>query len=282
LTVAEGDEIRLRIPAPRPLAHNAYLYHPQEGAAIELHSAFWDAGAVAYPMRCPHNYFAQAGMHTVGSVTYPRLARHHSFLYQLLHVFRHFMGSWARLLWLYEIAAFMHRNREDDALWQQVRELLCADARLTEAAALVLQCAQNLFACPLPPALEDLCTLPAESPVRLWIDRYAQRWLLTDMPGNKLNLILHRHFISDDSAWRRHLVHRLAPFGKRPVLCDGLDWNVANSLAYKTANLRFQATRIGHHLLAGTGFAIANASWILHLRSSRAAAPTKVLRRGES
>ncbi|MFZ1084096.1 MAG: nucleotidyltransferase family protein [Terracidiphilus sp.] len=282
LTAVDGDERRLRIPAPRPLGHNSYLYQPQEGAAIELHSEFWDPGAEAYPMLCPRDYFAQAEMHTVGSVTYLRLARHHAFLYQVLHVFRHFMGSWARLLWLYEIAAFLHRHREDDALWQQVRELLCADARLAEAAALVLLCAQNLFACPLPPALENLCTLPAESPMRLWIDRYAQRWLLADMPGNKLNLLLHRHFIPDDPTWRRHLVHRLAPFGKRPVLCEGLDRIVAKSMAYRTANLRFQATRIWHHLRTGAGFAIASASWKLHLRSNQAAFSAKVLRRGES
>jgi hypothetical protein len=282
LTAIDRNERRLRIPAPRSLAHDTYLYLPQEGTAIELHSEFWDAGADAHPMRCPNDVFALAEFHTVGSISFLRLARHHAFLYQVLHVFRHFMGSWARPLWLYEIAAFLQRNREDDTLWQRVRELLYADARLAEAAVLVLLCAQNLFGCPLPPALETLCTLPADSPVRLWIDRYAQRWLLTDMPGNKLNLLLHRHFISNDSTWRRHLVNRLAPFGKRPVLCEGLDQNVAKSMAYRAANLRFQATRFWHHLRTGADFACANAAWKLHLRSSQAAFSAKVLRRGES
>ena len=43
-------------------------------------------------------------------------------------------------------------------------------------------------------------------------------------------------------------VQRLAPRGKRPALCEGIDRKAAESLAYKAANLRFQATRIGHHL----------------------------------
>ncbi|MGA7829456.1 MAG: nucleotidyltransferase family protein [Terracidiphilus sp.] len=282
LTAIDRSERRLRIPASRPLTRHAYLYNLQEGAAIELHSEFWDAEGEAHPMRCPLDTFEQAEMHTVGSVSFLRLARHHAFLYQVLHVFRHFLGSWARLLWLYEIAAFMHRHQNDDALWQKVRELLCADVHLTEAAALVLLCAQNLFICRLPPALENVCALPADSPVRLWIDRYARRWLLTDMPGNKLNLLLHRHFISDDRAWRRHLAKRLVPVGNRPMLCEGIDQKAAKSLKYKTANLRFQAARIWHHLGTGAEFTFASIAWEMHLRSDHSACSPNKLRRGES
>ncbi len=282
LTAVDGDERRLRIPVSRPLAHNAYLYDLQEGASIELHSEFWDTRGETYPMRCPHDIFELAEMHTVGSVSFLRLARHHAFLYQVLHVFRHFLSSWARLLWLYEIAAFLHRHQDDDALWQKVRELLCADARLAEATALVLLCAQNQFSCPLPTALENVCALPAGSPVRLWINRYAQRWLLTDMPGNKINLLLHRHFISGQPAWRRHLVKRLAPLGNCPMLCEGIEGIAAKSLAYKTANLHFQAARIWHHLVTGAEFAFASIAWKMHLRSGHAVSSPNQLRRGES
>lgn len=282
LTAVEGHERRLRIPASRPLGHNAYLYNPQDGAAIELHSQFWDAGAEAHPLRCPSDALERAEMHTVGSVSFLRLARRHAFLYQVLHVFRHFLGSWARPLWLYEIAAYLHRHRDDDAHWREARALLCADARLAEAAALVLVCARDLFACPLPPALESVCALPAGSPVRLWIDRFARRWLLADMPGNKLNLLLHRHYFADRRAWRRYLSQRLAPLGNRPALCEGIDRKAAESLAYKAANLRFKATRIGHHLGAGAEFAVARIEWEMHLRSGDAASSLNELSRSES
>jgi hypothetical protein len=281
LTAIDGAERRLRIPVSRPLTHDAYLYNPQEGAAIELHSGFWEAGAEALPLRCPDDALEQAEMHTIGSVSFPRLARHHAFLYQVLHIFRHFMGSWARLLWLYEIAAYMHRYRDDDALWQKVRELLCADERMAEAAALVLLSAQNLFACPIPPALENICTLPTSSPVRLWISHYAQRWLLTDMPGNKLNLLLQRHFFSDSQGWRRYLVSRLLPRGKSPMLCEGIEKNVGKSVAYRAANLRFRAARIWHHLNTGAGFVAASIAWDLRLRFNKETFSAIELRRGE-
>ncbi|MGA2348862.1 MAG: nucleotidyltransferase family protein [Terracidiphilus sp.] len=282
LTAVDGDERRLRIPVSRPLAHNAYLYKPQEGAAIELHSEFWETEAKALPMRSPHDVFALAEMHTTGFVSFLRLARHHIFLYQILHVYRHFLGSWARMLWLYEIAAYLDRYQDDDAFWLEVRELLSSDAHLANAAALVILCAQNLFACPLPLALEDICTLPAGSPVRLWIDRYAQRWLLTDMPGNKLNLLLHWHFFSDRPAWRRHLAKRLAPIGNRPVLCEGIEQNATKSLAYVIANLRFQVARIGHHLRSGAELLFAGIAWKIHLHLDHAALSPNELRRGES
>jgi hypothetical protein len=282
LTAVDGDERRLRIPVSRPLAHNAYLYNSQEGAAIELHSGFWEAGAEALPLCCPKDAFEQAEIHTVGSVSFLRLARHHAFLYQVLHVFRHFLGSWARLLWLYEIAAYMCRYRDDDALWRKVQALLRTDARLAEAAALVLLSAQDLFACPIPPALGSVCTLPAGSPVRVWISHYAQRWLLTDMPGNKLNLLLQRHFFPDSRAWRHYLVSRLAPRGKRPMLCEGIERNAAKSLAYRAANLRFQTARIWHHLSTGAGFAVASIAWKLHLRSNQKVFSATELRRSES
>jgi len=94
--VAGDDERRLRIPVKQALLHNAYLYCRQEGGAIELHSRFWEAGAEEFPLTCPEDAFERAEMHTLDSVSFLRLSQPHAFLYQLLHVFRHFLGSWAR------------------------------------------------------------------------------------------------------------------------------------------------------------------------------------------
>lgn len=269
LVAINGDERRLRIPVPRPLAHNAYLYAQQEGAAIELHSHFWEHVDYAPSFRFPEDAFEHVEGHEVGSTAFLRLSPHYAFLYQVLHVFRHFLGSWARLLWLYEIAAYMHRHRNEDALWKKVHTLISSDTRLEQSVALVLLTAQKLFGCSIPPALISSCTLPADSPVSLWIGRYARRWLFTDMPGNKLNLLLQRHLIPDRSAWRSYLVSRLAPLGKRPVLCEAIERTAALSIAYRVANLRFQAARLWHHLSSSAEYAVARIDWQLHLRSAR-------------
>jgi hypothetical protein len=280
--IARDGERRLRIPVSRSLGRDAYLYAPQEGGAIELHSTFWEAGAEDFPLRCPEDAFEQAEPHQLNGVSFLRLSRPHQFLYQVLHVFRHFMGSWARLLWLYEISSYLYRYREDNPLWRKVHALIAEDPRLREASALVLLAAKDLFVCPIPAALESVCSLPARSPVRLWIDRYARRWLSADMPGNKLNLLLHRHFISDRRAWRRYLTARLAPWRERPRLCEGLEPLAAKSIAFRAANLRFQAGRALHHLRTGAGFALASPGWEIHLRSKNRGLAPNAMNRGAS
>jgi hypothetical protein len=280
--VAGDDERRMRIPVRQVLSHDAYLYDPQEGGAIELHSRFWEAGAEEFPLTCPEDAFEQAEMHTLDFVSFLRLSQPHAFLYQVLHVFRHFLGSWARPLWLYEIASYMERHGDDIELWREVAALLSADARITEAASLVLLTAKELFACQIPSALEKACTLPDDDPIRLWVHLYARRWILADMPGNKLNLLLQRRFFSDGRIWRRYLAGRLAPRGARPVLCEGIDTRVAKSLRYRSANLRYKASRAWHHLRTGAGFAAASVAWGIHLRPSHAACSPHGLNRGES
>ncbi len=280
--IARDGERRLRIPVSRPLGRDAYLYAPQEGSAIELHSTFWEAGAEDFPLSSPGDAFEQAEPHELNGVSFLRLSRPHQFLYQLLHVFRHFMGSWARLLWLYEIANYINRYRVEDAHWLKVHALIAEDPRLQEACALVLLTAKDLFACPISSALESVCSLPARSPVRLWIDRYARGWLFADMPGNKLNLLLQRHFFSDRRVWRRYLTARLAPWHGRPTLCEGLEPLAAKGIAFRSANLRFRASRVWHHLRTGAGFAFASAAWEMDLRANRKGLTPSAMNRGAS
>lgn len=283
LTGIAGDgERRLRIPVAHALSHDAYLYQPQQGGAIEVHSRFWEAGAEELSLTLPLDAFEQAEMCTLGTVSFMRLSRHHAFLYQVMHVFRHFMGTWARPLWLYEIASFIQRNRDDDALWQRVRRLVLEDPTVAKAAALVLLATNEVFACSIPSALESVCTLPDDSPFQLWIRHYARRWILTDMPGNKLNLLLQRHFFSDRSRWRRYLAGRLIPMNARPVFCEGIEENIARGIHYRIASLRFQATRAWHHIRSGAGFAVAYVAWGMQLRSNQDARAVTQLGRSQS
>lgn len=266
--VAADGERRMRIPLSSQPAHIKYIYSRQIAAAIELHLRFWEPGAEDLSFACPQDTFERAETRTLGSISFLGLSRPHAFLYQSLHIFRHFLGSWVRLLWLYEIASYLHRFREDDALWQEVQALVCSDARLSEAIALVLLVAQDLFACPIPAALNTVHTIPSTSPVRIWIDHYARRWLLADAPGNKLNLLLQKHFFSNDLIWRRYLLNRLMPFGRHPSLREGVDERIAKSFAFRAANLQYQSGRAWYHLRSGIGFAAATISWNRHLHKT--------------
>ena len=280
--VAGDDERRLRIPVKQALSHDAYLYSPQEGGAVELHSRFWEAGAEGFPLTCPDDTFERVEMNTLDSVSFPRLSQPHAFLYHVLHVFRHFLGSWARPLWLYELASYMNRHCTNVELWREVLTLISGDAHIKEAASLVLLTAKELFDCSIPPGLESVCALADDGPIRLWVHLYARRWILADMPGNKLNLLLQRHYFPDGRIWRRYLANRLAPRRGRPVLCEGIDAHVARSLKYRAANLSYKGSRVWHHLRAGAGFAAASVVWGIHLHLSQGAHASSGLSRSES
>ena len=176
----------------------------------------------------------------------------------------------------------MDRHRANVELWRELATLISADARLMEATSLVLLTAKELFDCPIPPALESVCALADDNPIRLWVGLYARRWILADMPGNKLNLLLQRRYFADGRIWRRYLANRLAPRRGRPVLCEGIDARVARSLKYRVANLSYKGSRVWHHLRAGAGFAAASVAWGIHLRLSQGAPSSSGLSRSES
>lgn len=280
-TGGDRDERRLRVPMAQAHSRDTYLYEVQQGPAIELHSRFWEAGGVDLAIRGPEDALDQAEMHKVGSASFLRLSRPYAFFYQALHFFRHFMASWARPLWLYEIAAFTHRHCDDEALWRAVRKLAKADEGATEAVALTLISAQRIFDSPIPAGLKNMCDLPSNSPITPWVEHYAERWLLADMPGNKLNLLLHRHFIADDRAWRRYLVRRLAPMGSRPELCEGIAAASRKSLRFRAADLRYKVERLGYHVGASAQFAAQSIVWKRLSSASSRSFPPAALRRSE-
>jgi len=273
LSGSAGDkELRLRIPVQEHMDRDAYMYDRQQGSSIELHTSFWDPGSFDLPLRCPEDALERAEMHVVGDVVFARLSQPHAFVYQVLHVFRHFLGSWARPLWIYEIAFFIHRHRDRDELWRDVRELIAVDLRMADAAALVLFLANALFGPAVPASLAGLCCRPEQDPIRLWVEHFAWRWAVADMPGNKLNLLLHRHFIADRLEWRNYLTSRLLPFAGNAALCEGLEESAAGLWRYKLANLRYRAQRALHHVHADLEFGFASISWnaAQHFRPGRA------------
>jgi hypothetical protein len=176
----------------------------------------------------------------------------------------------------------MDRHSGNSELWGAVATLISADARVKEAASLVLLTSKELFDCPMPTALESVCALADDNPIRLWVGLYARRWVLADMPGNKLNLLLQRRYFAETRVWRRYLANRLAPRRGRPNLCEGIDARVARSLRYRVANLSYKGSRVWHHLRADVGFAAASIAWGIHLRLSQGAPAFNGLSRSDS
>ena len=178
-------------------------------------------------LNAPSDQLARAHRTTLGDFSFPALAADDAFSLQILHTFSHLLGSWIRLSWLVEIAAFLETHRDNASLWHSViQRNTNNDASIAttrnqdsnrQAFGLILSLTHHLFATPIPQPLSDWCvqpqTLPA--PIAAWVAQFGQRFALAPLNGSKLTLFVHRQFIPDRRAWRSYLLARLFPVGRR-------------------------------------------------------------------
>ena len=136
------------------------------------------------------------------------------FVYLLLHIFRHLLGSWTRLLSLYEVATFIRTRKSEDDVWADAARSSKRIKCLASACALVLGLVDCTFPIDMPTPLREIGVRSLSAESALWIERHSTAWLLADPPGNKLSLLVQRQFWADHRRWRRYLRRRLLPIRK--------------------------------------------------------------------
>ncbi|HZD47724.1 MAG TPA: nucleotidyltransferase family protein, partial [Silvibacterium sp.] len=198
---SSSGEVRLIKPWRKHIGVNGYLYQLPEAPPVELHTRVWecDYDEIEFPSLV---MFDDTEVHEVCGVEFPRLRPAQQFVYLLLHIFRHLLGSWTRLLSLYEVATLIRGRSSDDELWAEVGQLIGKDRRLNSACALVLGLVDCAFPQDLPETLREIYAGNLSSDSALWIDRWATAWLLAYPPGNKLNLLVQQQFFPDSDLWR--------------------------------------------------------------------------------
>jgi hypothetical protein len=259
----DSGEVRLVRPWKKHLGARAYLYQLPEPPPIELHTQVWEAAAdeIAFP-----SFFSfddAAERHEVCGVEFSRLRPAHHFVYLLLHIFRHLLGSWTRLLSLYEVATFIRGHSGEDDVWAEAAQMIGTDKMLASACALVLALVDAAFPSELPPALRKICRRSLSPESAAWIERYSTAWLLADPPGTKLSLLVQRQFWSDIRLWRRYLIRRLLPLRRPHELSDEVESSTKRGLAYQAEEAWYKASRAWYHARADLEYFSAWFRWSL-------------------
>jgi hypothetical protein len=260
-SASDSGEVRLIKPWKQHLGINAYLYQMPEAPPIELHSRVWEPGDECIDFSSLTGFLDACEMHEVSGVQFPRLRAPYQFVYLLLHIFRHLLGSWIRLLSLYEIAIFVRARADEPGLWAEVNHIIGGDARLASACALVLGLVNEAFPIEWPPILNHLYKRNLSSESALWIKDYSTAWLFTDPPGNKLSLLLQQQFSSDHNAWRRYRRRRLLPLRKPHALSDEAVKTVKATWAYRMEAVRYKAGRAWYHVHSDCTYLAALLKW---------------------
>jgi hypothetical protein len=258
---SDSGEMRFTQPWNRHMGVNAYLYQIPGPPAIEVHTRAWESedGIVDFPSL--PGFLDAVEPHQVDGVEFSRLLPAYQFVYLLLHIFRHLLGSWSRLLSLYEVFLFIKSRRQDSAFWAQVSGILSADRNLAAAAALVLALVERFFPTELSPSVIQLGSATLSPQSQVWVENYAQEWLFADPPGTKLSLLLQRQFFPDRQTWRRYLLRRLIPARKAHALSDEAGTKMKRSFSYSAENLGYQVSRIWYHVASDFRYLTARLQW---------------------
>jgi hypothetical protein len=202
-----SGEIRLGISSGRPASANDFLYDLQRHRQIEIHRSFYES-VNGVSLRPNEEWSSHVEWKTVEGVEFPSLDLPYRILGQLLHAFRHVLHGWLRVGWLYEIDHVVRQHQSDSELWERIEGLMLDDVRVREACGVVLSMTGKAFGTELPELLRRRCVAPMRKSLILWLDSFGMDWLLSDFPGSRLSLLLHREFADSTMAWQRFRIAR--------------------------------------------------------------------------
>jgi hypothetical protein len=259
----DSGEVRLTKPWKKHLGVDAYLYQQPEPPPVELHTRVWEPEVDAIDFFSLHGFFDAVEMHETEGVRFPRLRPPYQFVYLLLHIFRHLLGSWTRLLSFYEVSTFIRMHGADEKLWAEVSEIIGKEDSLASACALVLSLTETTFPqdAGLPESLREVYGRNLSHESALWIESYSSQWLYTDPPGNKIALLVQEQFCADRSVWKQYLRRRLLPFRGAHPLSEEAGEATRKTLSYRAEELRYQLSRVWYHVRSDFEYLLARFRW---------------------
>lgn len=256
-----SGETRLVRPWKRHLTAASWQYQVSEGPAVELHTHLWEPQNEFVDFSLRGGWMEEIQIRTVNGIDIPCLPPAWQFLHLLLHVFKHLLDSWVRLLSIFEIAVILKNELSNEELWQEVTRLVEQDARLASACALVLSIVSAEFQAPLPTPLVALCQNHLSKESALWVEHFREEWLYADPPGTKLALLVQRQFWRDRAAWRSYSLRRMFPFRAPHSLSEESSGTGRLKIRYAVDAINYQIGRFGYHLIADWKYLLSVARW---------------------
>lgn len=162
----------------------------------------------------PSDFLERVETKTSHGISFPSLPAEDMFCVQVMHAFKHVMGSWVRLSWLVELGYFVDRHYNDVNLWQAVIDRMGRDPKARSATGLVLSLTNAVFPRSIPPVLVDWCLRSLPPRIETWVAQFGMKMALSDLEGTKVTLFVHREFVDDPGSWNLYLRNRVFPTGR--------------------------------------------------------------------
>src|ERR1700722_19114487 len=212
--IAESGEVTFTTPLRHiPTANDDIYATPRHREVDLLTTLRLFAHGVSIPTPTPD--FNDLKTKILLDIAFPTLPSEEMFCLQVMHAFRHLLGSWIRVSWLYEIGYFIDRHYGDEDLWRAIADRMGHDSRTRNAFGLVLSLARALFPRPIPKPLAGWCLQSLPPRIETWVAHFGLKTAIADLDGAKFTLFVHREFVDDRAFWTSYVKYRIFPIGRR-------------------------------------------------------------------
>jgi hypothetical protein len=208
-----------------------------------------------------------AEFRTLLGISFPALPAAEMFCLQVMHAFKHLLGSWVRASWLLEIGYFIDKHYSQDHLWRAIADRMGCDAKRRNAFALVISLTNRLWPRPIPQALADWCLQSLPPSIELWVAHFGIRTAVADLDGAKLTLFVHREFVDDRNQWNSYLSDRIFPVGQHASMGTLINNDSGTKIKAKVAQWRHTVRRSIFHAQSIFSLPVDAIRWKYALRS---------------
>jgi Uncharacterised nucleotidyltransferase len=249
------------IPSPKDNIY-AIPEHREVDIVTTLHQA-----AHGVSIELPMGVLDRVETRTLHGISFPALPATEMFCLQVMHAFKHLLGSWVRASWLFEIAYFIDKHYGQDHLWHAIADRMGRDAKRRNAFGLVLSLTNRLWPRPIPRTLADWC-LPSLPPsIEVWVAYFGIQTTVADLDGAKLTLFVHREFVDDRNHWNSYLSGRIFPVGRHASIGTVTNNGSGTRIKAKMAQWRHIMRRSIFHAQSIFSLPVQAIRWKYALRS---------------
>lgn len=238
-----------------PDIRKIYRVHSQR--SLEVHMVSTTAGRNGQRT----DRLSRARIRAFDGVPIPTLAPADVLVQQGAHLFKHLCGEHTRASWVLEFWRHVQTRRGDASFWNEVERVTALEPQAEIALGAALLLASHAFG-----AIQDDARVQAAidklpQNVRLWLETFGMRVLLSDSPGNKLYLILRQELRSETP--NRPAIRKLVfPTHLPPSVTRGEPGEpLLERFARYRTEARFLLARLQFHVVEGLRYAIELSRW---------------------
>ncbi len=229
------------------------LYRDTGSWRVELHGE---------PENARHSLMGGVEWRDLGGFVMPTLSAFDLLLGHGLHAFKHLCAEFCRASHLLEFRQHVIFHRDDHDFWETFDQLASDNPHSALGLGTVTLLIEQVMGDFAPEALTRWTVDPLPASVRLWIQNYGHRAVLTGYPGGKVYLLLQRELEARGIQAGRSLRQSLLPFCLPPPIIRALP---GERFSVRLGRYRMQLglvlSRMCFHVVEGVRFAWELVRW---------------------